>query len=606
MEASCDASAPVSTADAILNDLFSFLESKRKQSSSAPEPQLQELPEADKGGDDGSKKRSKKKSKKHRHDRKDKRRGSGNEKDDDDDDRHRKRRKSKRDDRSKEDACRCQKGEELIIRKQRPLSPPRPAADNGHFAARDHRGGGDRGHRREDAPFRKPADKVDPSSGVSGKGLSRDEVEEIRKKRELFKARLNKPGPEDREDGEICDDDDDGVGDGDQGSGGRRRRSSGDRRRPNRRSRSPRSRSPGPDGRRPASSSFFGRFRFGDDFRRHRGNRSRSPPPKWRRSGRLRSRSRSRSRGPDDAIDKAKLLAIARKNAVKLLSGNNLMGMDRHQLTAIKSGGQSLSQLTAFCKELAKKGLADDFSDDDDDDHRPCRPDDGDPAVGLGRAIHHPFEVKDRPLPSSLLPFSGAASSSESMNPVARLAIQSHRMTEFPVSSGNAHRDKEASVEPEDLPEGVPPSVVDPEGGGDDGEVPAEVPDATPAANPSAEAKDVKDERLDASSVPDDDRVFPKKMPEPTKDVGEIVGLRLEAMKRLSSDPNDREALSKLQLAQTEMSSWAESKYKPGQFTGHTGAKVLSKGELQLGTQAWARQDQFTNAPRVGGLSLSL
>jgi hypothetical protein len=51
--------------------------------------------------------------------------------------------------------------------------------------------------------------------------------------------------------------------------------------------------------------------------------------------------------------------------------------------------------------------------------------------------------------------------------------------------------------------------------------------------------------------------------------------------------------------AQQEMSNWAASKNKPGQFTGHTGAKVLSKGELLNGAQAWAKADQFTKAQKV-------
>jgi len=53
--------------------------------------------------------------------------------------------------------------------------------------------------------------------------------------------------------------------------------------------------------------------------------------------------------------------------------------------------------------------------------------------------------------------------------------------------------------------------------------------------------------------------------------------------------------------AQKNMSNWAASKNKPGQFTGHTGAKVLSKAELSLGVQAWARQEQFTQAKKVSG-----
>lgn len=72
-------------------------------------------------------------------------------------------------------------------------------------------------------------------------------------------------------------------------------------------------------------------------------------------------------------------------------------------------------------------------------------------------------------------------------------------------------------------------------------------------------------------------------------------------MEKLKTKPNDPEALSDLYEAQKQISMWAESKNKPGQFTGTTGAKILSKGELTLGVQAWAKQSQFTNAPKVSG-----
>ena len=58
-------------------------------------------------------------------------------------------------------------------------------------------------------------------------------------------------------------------------------------------------------------------------------SRSRSRDGGWRRRGRRymsRSRSRDRGfRGSRTAVDKEKLLAIAKKNAVKLLSSDNLM-----------------------------------------------------------------------------------------------------------------------------------------------------------------------------------------------------------------------------------------------------------------------------------------
>lgn len=48
------------------------------------------------------------------------------------------------------------------------------------------------------------------------------------------------------------------------------------------------------------------------------------------------------------------------------------------------------------------------------------------------------------------------------------------------------------------------------------------------------------------------------------------------------------------------MQTWAESKQQPGQFTGSTGAQILSQAELASGYQAWARKvfkilQYFTN-----------
>lgn len=38
------------------------------------------------------------------------------------------------------------------------------------------------------------------------------------------------------------------------------------------------------------------------------------------------------------------------------------------------------------------------------------------------------------------------------------------------------------------------------------------------------------------------------------------------------------------------MNTWAESKQQIGQFTGSTGANILSQAELSSGYQAWARK----------------
>ena len=97
-----------------------------------------------------------------------------------------------------------------------------------------------------------------------------------------------------------------------------------------------------------------------------------------------------------------------------------------------------------------------------------------------------------------------------------------------------------------------------------------------------------------------DDKVFDPVIA-PDKDISAIIKSRLDATKKLEESPNDSEALKKLYDAQKMMSKWAESKNKPGQFTGHTGAKILSHAELSTGIQAWAKQEQFLNAKKVTG-----
>ena len=127
---------------------------------------------------------------------------------------------------------------------------------------------------------------------------------------------------------------------------------------------------------------------------------------------------------------------------MKLLSSDNLMGMDHDRLVAIKSGGQSLATLTSFCRELAKKGITDDFSDDDEIINKPyCSDDD---QENNSSNLHHPFAVNpSKPLPNPLMMgLSREGITAETLTPQARIAARSHRMIEFPVSSGNAHRVK--------------------------------------------------------------------------------------------------------------------------------------------------------------------
>merc|ERR1719347_1634756 len=411
------------------------------------------------------------------------------------------------------------------------------------------------------------------------------------------------------------------------------------------------------------------RGRYRDRERYSRRSRSRSGRRHRREYSDSRSRSRSRERAEDryernkrkqekhmrSKINKEKLLEIAKKNASKILkSGGDFMGMDQDRLVAMKAGGTSLDELTKFCKELAKKGLADSeridlLAESESSDEE----------------FHHPFMVKDRPLPNPITMLIGEAPK-ETLPPAARAVAKSQRMLEFPVSSGNAHRTKEGedpakewkpvqekaaailkndedelikfheqiekeekeleasiaakngeskpwSLNEEDKDIMIPKSdffklpikELTPEAA-------EEVEKLKPSSSVPQLAIEAPPERLalpapeQSSDIPepklsaDPEKVF-EVAEAPVVDIGTIVSSRLNAMRKLQANPHDSEALRELHDAQEMMKSWATSKNKPGQFVGSTGAKILSKHELNLGIQCWARPDQFTKAEKVSG-----
>ena len=268
----------------------------------------------------------------------------------------------------------------------------------------------------------------------------RKEEEKKAKKEEEKKAKR-------KEDGEVSD----GVEDGEISSGDDKKRSSYTR---SRRSRS-RSRTRRRSYSRGRDDYSYRRRSYSRDRYSSR-RRSRSPYDRDRYSRRRYSRSRSRSRDRRhreaqerydrnlrrqerylrSKINKEKLLEIAKKNAGKILkAGGDFMGMDQDRLISMKSGGSNLDELTKFCKELAKKGLEDsqkiDMLAEDESESEE-------------EEFHHPFMVKDKPLPNPITMLIGEAK--ETLTPAARAVAKSQRMLEFPVSSGNAHRTKEGDV----------------------------------------------------------------------------------------------------------------------------------------------------------------
>jgi len=76
-------------------------------------------------------------------------------------------------------------------------------------------------------------------------------------------------------------------------------------------------------------------------------------------------------------------------------------------------------------------------------------------------------------------------------------------------------------------------------------------------------------------------------------DISELVAKRMDAQRRLQSDPNDVDALLTLQEIQMKMQNWCQSNVKPGQFTGELVKNLLPKEQLQGGFQAWAKKVFF-------------
>ena len=519
-----------------------------------------------------------------------------------------------------------------------------------------------------------------------------------KKKEEKEKKKAEEEKKKKIEDGEISD----GIEDGEVSSGDERKRTKYTRASKRSRSKSRtrrRSYSRGRDSRDRYSSSRSYRRRSRSHSRERYTSRRRSPYDSERerysrrRYSRSRSRSGSRERRAREAeeryerhkrrqekhlrskINKEKLLEIAKKNANKILkSGGDFMGMDQDRLISMKAGGSSLDELTKFCKELAKKGLADQdriemLAESESDSEE---------------EFHHPFMVKDKPLPNPITMLIGEQK--ETLTPTARAVAKSQRMLEFPVSSGNAHRTKEPEKKGDDdgigewepvkttntlseLARPALPAPIDLKDEDDEmlkfhEQMEQEEKELREEAAKTLwtlneEDKDItvpkgKDffkpadpvVELDEKQLADIERLKPKptglatvlsktsaplalpapKEPSLTKerdlaepqmsadpnkvfdlvkgpavDIGTIVSRRLNAMRKLQSNPSDAEALAEMYEAQQMMSDWAGSKNKPGQFVGSTGARVLSKGELNLGLQCWAKADQFTNAEKVKG-----
>ncbi|XP_068912152.1 protein Son isoform X2 [Tenebrio molitor] len=276
-------------------------------------------------------------------------------------------------------------------------------------------------------------------------------------------------------------------------------------------------------------------------------------------------RHRDRSSSRDSShIDKKKLLEIARKNAIQMMKSGSLPGAltlgpqaQEKVIAAIKAGGKTIEELTDFCKTLSKKEELGELSSNTEGNGSDSDTD---------KPFHHPFQIKDRPTSITMnIKNSVPLPIKSTQERTSELRLQ------FPVSSGQLHRKTENEWVPVSPKKSQEP-------------VPVPKPVEAPAV------KEVKENATPAAVVPGP-QVFPQAATDLSAvDIGSIVSQRLTAIRKLQENPNDVQALTQMYKSNKEMQSWAQSKQQPGQFTGTTGAQVLSHAELSAGYQAWAKK----------------
>uniref|UniRef100_A0A8C0G5L8 G-patch domain-containing protein n=1 Tax=Chelonoidis abingdonii TaxID=106734 RepID=A0A8C0G5L8_CHEAB len=294
--------------------------------------------------------------------------------------------------------------------------------------------------------------------------------------------------------------------------------------------------------------------------------RSRSPgrrrcysrsPDRQRRS---RSSDKFSSRSPKRLtdLDKAQLLEIAKANAAAMCAKAGvplppsllpiIAPAKKEEKVTQKSARDTIKELTEKCKKIAQST----------DDVIVNKPHDSDEEEEERPFYNHPFKLNEpKPIFFNL-----------NTTPIVKPAPKNQvtLTKEFPVSSGSQHRKKEAdSVYGEWVP-------------------------------------------VEKSKEESKDDVFPKPALAQTVDISTAMNERTMAQKRLTENTFDLEAMCLLNRAQEQIDAWAQSNSLPGQFTGSTGAQILSSDELSnSGPQAWIRKDQFLRAaPVTGGMGAQL
>ncbi|XP_055501069.1 protein SON-like isoform X2 [Leucoraja erinacea] len=279
--------------------------------------------------------------------------------------------------------------------------------------------------------------------------------------------------------------------------------------------------------------------------------------PDWRRRSRSPLRRKSNSRTPERLtdLDKAQLLEIAKANAAAMCAkaGMPLPANLKPVVPLIKKviskkmGCSSIQEFTEKCKKIVES------NDDNELGSKSRAPAEDEPFS------NQPIKVNElKPISFSL--------NNATVKPAAKTQVALTK--EFPVSSGSQHRKKEVL---------------------------------------NVYGQWVPVEKSSKETTDDDDDVFPDVCTQAV-DISATMTERSTAQKRLVKNPYDVEAMSMILRTQEQIDVWAQANSLPGQFTGSTGAQVLTYEELtHSGPQAWIRKDQFLKAaPLTGGMGAQL
>uniref|UniRef100_UPI00398F3022 protein SON isoform X3 n=1 Tax=Pristiophorus japonicus TaxID=55135 RepID=UPI00398F3022 len=262
--------------------------------------------------------------------------------------------------------------------------------------------------------------------------------------------------------------------------------------------------------------------------------------PEWRRRSPLRRKSTSRTPERLTDLDKAQLLEIAKANAAAMCAKAGMplpanlkpvVPFIKKEVITKKIGCSSIQELTEKCKKIVES------NDDNELGNEPHVSEEDEPFN------NQPIKVNEmKPISFSL--------NNATVKPAANTQVALTK--EFPVSSGSQHRKKEV-------------------------------------LNVYGEWVPVE---KDSEETPDD--VFTDVCTQAV-DISATMSERATAQKRLVQNPYDVEAMSMILRAQEQIEVWAQSNSLPGQFTGSTGAQVLTYEELtNSGPQAWIRKFMFS------------